>query len=282
MGLMVAILLPPLLRISLKDLLKSFRLAPIKLCLYGILGVATGTLFFYMALQLLPLSLASPLTALESVMVVMLAVLFLKERPHAQFFLWAGVALAAATLLLLKDPLALSSNLKGLNWLGLLALLGAISCWAVGMLVNKKLVATEIPGAHILFWRYASGSVAMLLASPFFMQEALRDWHQLVSPQSIDSMAIFWHLTASFLGSLPPYLMFYHGMRHLDLSRITLLELSRPAFGVLLGLIIFGELLTLWQWLALPIFFFAIYQISQTPKAKEPIPNRKSSVNQEK
>ena len=137
----------------------------------GIGGSAIATLFFTASFLYVNPSVSVLLQKLQPVMVVVIAYLFLGERPARKFYLWSIVALAAGIILSFPDfnfdflSGGLSFHSKGIQYA-----FGAALLWAAST-VSGKILLVKPPPVLATFWRFFFGLLALTAVS-FLAQDS--------------------------------------------------------------------------------------------------------------
>mgnify|MGYP002626503211 CR=1 FL=1 len=118
--------------------------------------------------------------------------------------------------------------------------------------VFKKQASTRNDVLHILLYATALSTV---LLSPFILTSVF-GWHwlddTLVLLKSV-IVAVSW--TTGLMG-----------LKHLPITTAGTIKTSRPVFVLLGSILIFGERLNLWQWVAIVIALFALWMLGLTSK----------------
>jgi inner membrane transporter RhtA len=187
----------------------------------GVMGAMN--LFFYAALQTIPLGVA---VALE--FTGPLAVALAGSRKPLDFA-WIILAVAGLALLL---PLGQSTGAIGMS--GVLLALAAGACWAGYIIFGQR--AGTGGGPHIT----ALGvSVAAIIALPFGVATA---GHALLDPAILPIA-----LGVALLSSAIPYALDIVALPHIPARLFGILMSGQPALGALSGFVILSERLTIWQ-----------------------------------
>lgn len=190
--------------------------------LYGAVMGAMN-LFFYAALQTIPLGVA---VALE--FTGPLAVALAGSRQPLDFA-WIALAVAGLAALL---PLGQNSGEIGLP--GVLLALGAGACWAGYIIFGQR--AGTGGGPHIT----ALGvSVASVIALPFGITSA--------GMALLDPAILPVALGVALLSSAIPYALDMVALPHIPARLFGILMSGQPALGALSGFIILHETLNMWQ-----------------------------------
>ncbi|MBB1340894.1 DMT family transporter [Pseudoalteromonas sp. SR45-6] len=198
------------------------------LCLGGM------NIFFYYAIARIPLGIA---VALE--FTGPLAVALLSSRRKRDLF-WVACAIAGIVMLL--------PDMKGeesLDLLGVILALGAGACWAGYILFGKKTGNQSSGGMTVALGM----SVAALILVPY---GAISQGGALLSWEVIPL-----GLLVAIMSSALPYTLEMVALRNMPAQGFSIMMSLEPAIAALAGFIILGELLTLWQWLAILLVIVA-------------------------
>lgn len=135
--------------------------------LRGVFSVGSMYLSF-LTLSLLPQANATALSFVAPLLVMGLAPLILRERPHTMVFV--GAVLGFAGILVMVLP-ALQGSADTTVIYGTLSGLGCAACTAAAMTQIKRLTATENPGAIVLYFCLSCGTAGLLssLFTPWVM-----------------------------------------------------------------------------------------------------------------
>jgi inner membrane transporter RhtA len=212
---------------------RSFRLPPrdqlFRLAALGVVLAACNA-SFYGALDRVPLSVAATVEFLGP-----LAVAVAGTR-HVADLAWA--ALAAVGVVLLASPTS------ALDPIGLLLALAAGACWAIYILLSKRLVhelgpVLTISGAFV---------VSALALTPFALPiaSAILQWHVAGAALAV----------AVFSAGLP-YLLELVALRLMPASTFSILLSLEPAAAALMGLAILGQRLGPVELLAIALVVIA-------------------------
>jgi inner membrane transporter RhtA len=207
------------------------------LCLGGM------NLSFYYAIERIPIGLA---VALEFLGPLSVAVFSSKTRFD---FVWVALAIVGV-LVLLPDI----TDVNGLDPIGVVLALLAGACWAGYILYGKRTGSVSSSGAVVAIGM----CVAAIAIVPFGVVSqgmALVNWTLI--PVGI---------AIGILSSALPYSLEMVALRKMPAQGFSIMMSVEPAIGALAAFIILGELLTLWQWLAILLVIVASIGSSTTSK----------------
>ena len=192
---------------------------------FRVLSEVTGRVFYSSALALTPITSSTMILQATPIVVVVGAAVFFKERVSA--LRWAAIFLGFFGVLIIIDPG--SDSFSFLSILAVLGMLGFAGRDLASRAVPKSLNIFTL-GVHGFISIAVSGVVlSFLLAEPFI-------WP--------DSSSWLYLLAGVFLGAIG-YSAIISAMRIGEVSAITPFRYSRIIFGVAIGILFFGENITL-------------------------------------
>lgn len=224
----------------------------------GVGGSALGTLFFTASFSYLNPSVAILLQKTQPLIVVLLAVAFLGERPSRAFYLWAAVALGA-TLVLTFPDLRFDFLRHGLDLKsrGVLYALGAAFAWGAATVTGRALTQGVDPMVAT-FWRYALGlgtlgGMMALVREPLPVAELLADGAR--AGRALAYMAL--------LSGLAAMIAYYQGLKRTPASVATFVELIFPVSAVAINTVVLDSPLTPVQIAAGGVLLVAVTGVSR-------------------
>ncbi len=234
---------PPLLLAALRFMLAAFpallflRPPKVPLRLYLVYGLTMSVgqfAFLFTAIHLgMPSGLASLVLQSQSFFTLVLTVLWLKEKWHAQQL--AGLALAAAGLALIGSAHGASMPL-----IGFLLTLAAAVMWACGNIVSRA-VGRHGPMNPLAFVVWASLvpplpllALSWLIEGPVAMSAALHDF-------TLRSFAAVTYI--AWASTLLGYAGWNFLLARYPVNRIAPFTLLVPLVGLTMGWLAFGETL---------------------------------------
>jgi drug/metabolite transporter (DMT)-like permease len=226
---LAVILLLPWVLLKHRDQLFSFNFREWFSAVFsGMGGSALATVIFTASFYYVNPSVAVLLQKLQPVMVVIIAFLFLGERPERKFFFWGAIALAAGIILsfpdlnfgFLRDGLDIQS--KGIRYA-----FGAALLWAASTVSGKALLIRTAPSLAT-FWRFVFGFIGLILV--MILAKTPIHWNQFNSGSSLAAL-----LYLSLIPGLFAMLIYYQGLARTRASVTTFIELIYPIGAVALN-----------------------------------------------
>lgn len=221
----------------------------------GVAGSALGTLFFTASFMYVNPSVAVLIQKLQPVMVVIIAFIFLRERPSPKFYLWGTIAVAAGIVLSFPDFnfhfLSDESDLhsKGIRYAFLAALIWATST------VSGKVLVTRTPAVLATFWRFVFGLVAATFLIAFANIPV--DWSVLQTQSGSFTL-----LYLSLVPGLLAMLIYYSGLTRTPASVTSFVELLYPIGAVILNTAFLHTPLSVTQTISGAILLIAVTVLS--------------------
>lgn len=220
----------------------------------GMGGSAIATLFFTASFLYVNPSVAVLLQKLQPILVVMIAYVFLGERPAKKFYFWSVVALIAGVVLSFPDlDFKFLSNPMDLHSKGIQYALGAAILWAASTVTGKILLKRTAP-TLATFWRFFFGflglGVVMILA---------KDTPHM---EFSNTPLVFSLLYLSLIPGLFAMLIYYSGLARTSASVTTIIELLYPIGAVALNTVFLHTPLGMTQTIAGAILLIAVAMIS--------------------
>ncbi|PCC10182.1 EamA family transporter [Pseudoalteromonas sp. JB197] len=215
--------------------------------IYG-LSLGGMNILFYYAIERIPLGIG---VALE--FTGPLAVALFSSRRKRDLF-WVGCAIAGI-LLLLPDM----KGQESLDPVGVILALAAGACWAGYILFGKKTGNQGSGGATVAMGMTISAIV--LVPYGGILQASSFSWD--IIPLGI---------AIAVLSSALPYTLEMITLRNMSSQGFSIMMSLEPAIAALAGLVILGELLSIWQWLAILLVIIASVGSSTSNSKKQPVP----------
>ncbi|GIX44286.1 MAG: membrane protein [Candidatus Sumerlaea sp.] len=234
---------PGKLRVSLTDL---WRFA-----LLGVIGVAGANFGLYFAISHMDAAVADVIQFTAPVMVAVWMVVRGFERMdlrRAFALLLSVIGVMCATGVLDRNP--------KVTWLGFASAAGSAFAYAFLMIWGKHLSA-RYSQATMLHW-------AFFVTALFWC--AWNSPAQLVS--AVGNWPVAWQLAVLGLTSVTvPYACFFAGLRRIPASTAAIISTLEPVFMALLGWLILGERLALFQLLGIAFVVGAVILVEKVESA---------------
>jgi drug/metabolite transporter (DMT)-like permease len=251
------VLIVLLIYISFKKI-KLFGLSKkqwLSLFFIGVFSSALATVLFTLSFKYGNPSVSILLQKLQPIVVILLSLIILKEKPHRNFYVYAAVALVAG--LFLSFP---NLNFNFLNhpsgyWNSALLALSAAVLWGIGTVVGKS-ASFDTPETVLIFWRYLFGAIAVFVISLFQKQS-------LFSEVMYQYENLFPLLYMALVVGLLSMVSYYRGLRKVLATQATILELIFPVSAVALNFIFLDQKLSAIQIIAAVVLLTVITQISR-------------------
>ena len=211
-----------------KDIFRLSAKEWISAAFIGVGGSAMATVLFTGSFRYINPSVTILLQKLQPILVVLIASIFLGERPKGRFVLWAALALVAGVVLSFPDfNFTFLQNGLDLHSTGVAYALSAAALWAVSTVVGKSLLRKQPPGVAT-FWRYAFGLITLVFLVR--VSESSIPWAKLESTAVIRAI-----LYMSLFPGLLAMLAYYAGLSRTLASVTTFVELLFPVSAVALN-----------------------------------------------
>ena len=249
---------------ELKNLNKKDWLA---FLLTGLFGGAIGTMAIVAAIITvhsahLNISVVLLLQKLQPIFAILLALLWLKERPKNVFYLWAAIALIGSYFLTFGfDKPALGA--QGMLAPALLAILAAFS-FGSSTVFSKKAVTKVSHGLGTALRFYiTTGVMVIIIALISILNKAGVD----TSYAGLAGFEVInWNLIGAFVvialttGGTAIFI-YYWGLKRVLASRSTIYEMIFPVSAIVLEFFIHHNILSWGQWLGAIVVLIAITSI---------------------
>lgn len=223
----------------------------------AVLGALNIGLFFpllFAAAYLLPGGVAAVVGGIGPLLVAALAWLLLRERPTGWRLGWAvlavvGVALVALTPAAALDPLGL-----------LAAALGVVSM-SLGTVLTKRWGRPRGVGPVALAgWQLTAGG---LLMAPLAV--AVEG-----GPPALDGSALLGYAWLGLVGTLLAYSLWFWGLGRVPAGQAAFLPQLSPVVAGVLGWVVLGDEVTVWQLLGFVLALAAIVASQTHPPGRRP------------
>lgn len=198
----------------------------------AVLGSLNMGLFFlliYIAAQLLPSSIAASIASISPLVIAGVAWLLTGERPTARF-------LVAAVLGVVGVLLIVGTAEGVISPVGVAASLGAMLLMSVGAVLTKRW-DDGTPLLASTAWQLIAGGLELIVVAVWVEG----------APPAIDATGLFAFAYISLIATALGFVCWFYGFRHLPAATVGMIGLLNPVTGVLLGVGLASETLTVTQ-----------------------------------
>ncbi|MDR2322203.1 MAG: DMT family transporter [Microbacterium sp.] len=196
-----------------------------KSAVLGTLNVGAFFVLVYAAAQLLPTSIASTIMATSSVAIAVAAWAILRERPGILRLLGAFVGIGGVALMLLGTATSVDPR-------GVIASVAAMAMSSVGFILAKRWNG-EVGILPSTAWQLVFGGLALI---PFaIVVEG--------PPPVVDGAGLAAYGYLTLVATALANVAWFAALKHLPSGTVGLIGLLNPVTGVLLGVLVAGEIL---------------------------------------
>jgi probable blue pigment (indigoidine) exporter len=206
----------------------------------GTLNVGAFFVLVYAAAQLLPASIASTIMAFSPMTLALVAWLLIHERPNAIRLAGAAVGVAGVALMLLGGQGAM-------NWTGVIASITAMIMSSFGFILAKRW-NQDVDVLASTAWQLTAGGL-MLLPVAAVLEGP---------PRAVDGPTLVAYAYLTLVATALAYVTWFSALKHLRGDTVGLIGLLNPVTGVLLGVLVAGDVLGLRQWAGLGLVLVGI------------------------
>ncbi len=225
------------------------------LFLVALFGGALGTIFIVKALFLVnfkSLSIVVLLQKLQPVFAIILAGIFLKEKPKKHFLIWASIALIAGYFLTFGNHLPHLNKDHNTILASLFAVLAAFS-FGSSTVFSKKML-NKLDFVTATYFRYGMTSLIMFFIVLFTGH--ILDFSKITN---INWIYIFIIIFTSGLGAI---FLYYFGLKKVKAILATIMELFFPVSAIFFDYFVNGHILSIIQWISAVVMIAAIVKIN--------------------
>jgi probable blue pigment (indigoidine) exporter len=192
-------------------------------------GLNIGLLLplLFIAAERLPGGVAATLAAAQPLVVAVLAVAILRERPSAWRFGWGAAGIVGVGLVVIGPNAALDA-------VGVVAGIGGAAAMALGVTLTKRWGRPDGVGATAFAgWQLTAGGL-FLLPVTVLVEGA---------PPPIDPPAVAGYVWLGLVGGLIAYALWFRGVTSLPVDAVAVLALFSPLVAAVLGAVVLGQTL---------------------------------------
>ncbi len=220
----------------------------------AILSGLFGTLWFTTALgkvHFISLSVVFLLQKLQPIFAITTASIFLKEKLHKDYIIWAVLALVSAYFVTFKNGVVNLETGEGTAIAALYAL-GAAFAWGSSTTFSKMLL-NKVDAKVSTFYRFLFTLILVLPIIFFF------DLGNSLTAPTGTQFGLFAFIAIST--GMVALLIYYKGLARTSVHVSTILELSFPFMAIFLDMMVNDTVLSISQWIASFVLVFSIYKI---------------------
>ncbi|MCT2587523.1 EamA family transporter [Actinophytocola gossypii] len=193
----------------------------------GVLNIGLLNALLFITAERLPGGVAATLAAAQPLVVAVLAVLVLHERPSGWRLAWGVVGVLGVGLVVIGPDAAFDT-------VGVVAGLAGAASMALGLTLTKRWGRPPNAGPTAFAgWQLAAGGV-FLLPVTFLVEGA---------PPAIDLTAGLGYLWLGLVGGLIAYVLWFRGIAALPVTSVAVLVLLSPLVAAVLGAVLLGQTL---------------------------------------
>jgi probable blue pigment (indigoidine) exporter len=211
-----------------------------KSAVLGTLNVGAFFVLVYAAAQLLPASIASTIMAFSPVTLALVAWLLVHERPNALRLAGGAVGVAGVALMLL-------GGVTRLSWIGVAASLTAMLMSSFGFILAKRW-NQDVDVLASTAWQLTAGGLMLLPVAVLFEG----------APPAVDGTTLAAYAYLTLIATALAYATWFAALNHLRGDAVGLVGLLNPVAGVLLGVLVAGDVLGPRQWAGLGLVLVGI------------------------
>ena len=263
------LLLLPWILFSYRGQYTKFKpLEWLSLFVIGVGGSAFATVLFTASFHYVNPSVSILLQKTQPILVVLLAMIFLGERPRPGFYGWAVLAIFAAVVIGFPDfNFTALANGMDMRSKGMVLALSAAALWALATVAGKHALKSH-PFGIVTFWRYLFGLIALIVmvcAAGQPIPNAILHGVTLAQGQGTvvihAGTVIRALLYISLLPGVAALLLYYAGLKLTSASVATFVELIFPVSAVILNAVFLNQQLYTSQIFAGIVLIFAVTRI---------------------
>ncbi|WP_236541414.1 EamA family transporter [Spiractinospora alimapuensis] len=224
----------------------------------GTLNMGAFFALLFVAAYRLPGGVAATLSAAQPLMVALLALPLLAQRPTPWRLGWGVAGVLGVALMVLRGTVTLDP-------IGVTAGLAGTAAMATGIVLTKRW-GRPVGVAAFTGWQLTAGG---LVIAPFAL---------LIegAPPPLDLSAVAGYTWLAGVGTLLAYVAWFHGLSTLPVQAVSFLPLLSPVVATLLGWLVLTETLTLPQTLGFLLALVAIGAAQFSPTLTRPTPGTRT------
>jgi len=239
--------------LSAERLYKQFRENKLLLLILGLSSGVLGAGLVCFALSRIDSGIVSILEKLQPIFTVLTARIFLGDLISCEKIPWMLVSITLAGIISIGNPFELS--IKSPEILGLFAGVGSAIFYGSNVVTSKHLINMGISAKDLVFLRmFIGGALSTVIVLCF------TDTTDALSTINFKSLCLI--ILTSYLSLVLAFELFFSGLKYIDSSTASYLELVTPVVAIMFGMIFLSERLDAYQVIALPLFLYCIFKLS--------------------
>ncbi|MCJ1707031.1 DMT family transporter [Microbacterium sp. VKM Ac-2923] len=195
----------------------------------GLLNFGAFFVLVYLAAQMLPSSIAASVMALAPLTLAGLAWPLLAQRPTVRWALGSMVGIVGVLLVVGFGTLRVSAP-------GVMASVLALLASSLGAILTTRW-HDDTPLLATTSWQLTAGGLVLLVVAPLVEG----------APPQVDATRIVAYAGIAVVATALAFVCWFTGLRRLPAGTVGLIGLLNPVMGVLLGVLVGGETLTVAQ-----------------------------------
>lgn len=229
-----AILLFPIMWIIEKKPIKPTKKDWFLFAMLGLTGIALYNIFFFLASKHAPVIKSSLFIAANPVLIILLSVLFLKEKISKNQVIGLILAIIGVSFIITNGDLRIFITMafEPID----LILLGAVICWALYSVIGKVVLQKF---SSIVSTTYAVGFGTIFLLPFAIYETTLSD----LATSTTDAWLAIGHM--SVFVTVVSFIMYYYGIQQIGAAKSSIFINFMPLSAVVLASIFLDEALTI-------------------------------------
>lgn len=229
----------------------------------GLLNFGAFFVLVYLAAQMLPSSIAASVMALAPLTLACLAWPLLAQRPTVRWALGSMVGIVGVLLVVGFGTLRVSAA-------GVMASVLALLASSLGAILTTRW-RDDTPLLATTSWQLTAGGLVLLLVAPLVEG----------APPRVDAAGVVAYAGIAVVATALAFVCWFTGLRRLPAGTVGLIGLLNPVTGVLLGVLVGGETLTVAQFVGIALVLAAISVSNvarRTPMRASPLAQNRTTT----
>jgi probable blue pigment (indigoidine) exporter len=227
--------------------------SPRLLARLGLLNPGLAYALGLIGLTSISASLYVLLWALEPLMILVLAAVFLGDGVTRRFIALSVVAAAGMGLVVYEPS-------TGGQWLGVVLVVAGVACCAAYTVIARRFAATADSTAQVVFAQQAHAFVfAIVVAAAYAFMGGRVRWSE------VSTTALLAAIGSGLLYYAAAYWFYLGALRRVPASLASTSFYLVPVFGLIASLALLGERLDILEWIGVGVVAIAIMSILRLP-----------------